>query len=505
MIGSPSKSTAIFIWGKWLPYHYARVSACVDYFSNRGINVLGVQYSSVSTDYAIEIKDHGSNFDFITPRLGNHETDFRFFRILRVWPKIIKDYNVKVVFVPSYWDWSYTISIISKAMGCHVIMMNESHAGTEKANVLKRWLKKIMLKIFDSALVGGSPHFRHFNDLGISKSKIFTGYDAIDNDLFSSISQNIKILPVSSKFTYSSYQYSDPINRFKPVNSQVQLRTIYGLPHNYFLSLGRMVEKKNLCQLICAYAAYLDCYSTSAFQDLVNAKLSNLNFDCVDIASNPKSLVIVGSGETQSLLYKMASDFNIKIIDRSIWSIQDHSSSLDTELSRINLDRSLTKQSQFNFNEVEIPAIYFYGFRQIQDNPVFYSLSKAFILPSLWEEWGLVVNEAMACSLPVLVSKTAGCSDDLVPELTDSRYNHLMDFYGDCRNDAGFEGQRLNGFVFDPYSAKSMTDALCFFDICDLLPNQHPFSSRTMGKISRTIVDHYSCENFAINAFAAQK
>ena len=513
MTGSISKSTAIFIWGKWLPYHFARVSACADYFSNRNMNVLGVQYSSVSTDYAIESQNQRLDFDFITPRLGNHETDFRLLRILRVWPNIIKDYKVKVVFVPSYWDWSYTISILSKVMGCQVIMMNESHAGTEKANVFKKMVKKIMLKLFDSALVGGSPHLRHFNNLGISKSRIFTGYDAIDNNLFSSISKSIKTLPVCLKTTYVAYQYTDPMHRFKPVVSQAQLRTIYGLPDSYYLSLGRMVEKKNLCQLICAYAAYLDCYSSSSFQHLASAKLLDFNYDCIDIALNPKSLVIVGSGETQSLLYKMASDFNINIIDRSTWPIQDHSSSFlhdeiysqDTVRSTTNYDKFATSRSKLNFNEREIPAIYFYGFRQIQDNPVFYSLAKAFILPSLWEEWGLVVNEAMACSSPVLVSRTAGCSDDLVPKLIDMRYKHLIDLYAYDKTYGGLEGQRLNGFVFDPYSSKSMTNSLCSFDICDLLPNQHPCSSHSMGEISSKIVDHYSCKNFAINAYAAQQ
>jgi glycosyltransferase involved in cell wall biosynthesis len=36
------------------------------------------------------------------------------------------------------------------------------------------------------------------------------------------------------------------------------------------------------------------------------------------------------------------------------------------------------------------------------------------VLPSLFEPWGLVVNEAMACGLPVLVSDRVGCADDLV-------------------------------------------------------------------------------------------
>ena len=48
------------------------------------------------------------------------------------------------------------------------------------------------MKRFDAALVGGEPQKRHFASLGIPADKIFTGYDAVDNDFFASRADEIR-------------------------------------------------------------------------------------------------------------------------------------------------------------------------------------------------------------------------------------------------------------------------------------------------------------------------
>jgi glycosyltransferase involved in cell wall biosynthesis len=57
------------------------------------------------------------------------------------------------------------------------------------------------------------------------------------------------------------------------------------------------------------------------------------------------------------------------------------------------------------------------GFINQQELPAWYAAADAVVLPSdARETWGLVVNEAMAAGLPVVVSDAAGCSVDLVRE-----------------------------------------------------------------------------------------
>ena len=56
------------------------------------------------------------------------------------------------------------------------------------------------------------------------------------------------------------------------------------------------------------------------------------------------------------------------------------------------------------------------GFVNQRELPEWYAAADALVLPSASETWGLVVNEAMAAGLPVVVSDGVGCAVDLVRE-----------------------------------------------------------------------------------------
>jgi glycosyltransferase involved in cell wall biosynthesis len=56
------------------------------------------------------------------------------------------------------------------------------------------------------------------------------------------------------------------------------------------------------------------------------------------------------------------------------------------------------------------------GFLNQQRIATAYAAADALVLPSRDETWGLVVNEAMACGVPAIVSDQVGCAPDLIAE-----------------------------------------------------------------------------------------
>ena len=64
----------------------------------------------------------------------------------------------------------------------------------------------------------------------------------------------------------------------------------------------------------------------------------------------------------------------------------------------------------------EIRNVVFAGFRQKQELPHYYTAADVFVFPTLGDPYGLVVDEAMACSLPIISTTEAGEICDRVDE-----------------------------------------------------------------------------------------
>jgi 1,2-diacylglycerol 3-alpha-glucosyltransferase len=109
--------------------------------------------------------------------------------------------------------------------------------------------------------------------------------------------------------------------------------------------------------------------------------------------------------------------------------------------------------------------IHFIGHKSSSELPTYYAFAGCFVLPSTREPWGLVVNEAMASGLPVIVSNRCGCVENLV-----------------------IPGR--NGFIFEPSENGELARCLHQLEMFD------DVQLAQMGTHSIEIVSNYSPENF---------
>ncbi|WP_048437960.1 glycosyltransferase family 4 protein [Caenimonas sp. SL110] len=85
----------------------------------------------------------------------------------------------------------------------------------------------------------------------------------------------------------------------------------------------------------------------------------------------------------------------------------------------------LMAQAQAQVGQAHLPVT-FAGFMNQSEITRAYAAADCLVLPSdFGETWGLVVNEAMACGLPAIVSDRVGCAQDLV---TPGETGHIFAF-----------------------------------------------------------------------------
>jgi glycosyltransferase involved in cell wall biosynthesis len=127
------------------------------------------------------------------------------------------------------------------------------------------------------------------------------------------------------------------------------------------------------------------------------------------------------------------------------------------------LNESLREQARIL---IESGAVVFTGRKNVHELPFFYAFAGCFVLPSVREPWGLVVNEAMASGLPVIVSSRCGCADDLVADGS-------------------------NGFIIDSTRISGIVEALT------RMSNLSAADRSRMGELSMRIIADYAPEIWA--------
>ena len=311
------------IFDNFGPYHIARLRA-----ASAVCDLLAVEVAGQSAVYAWEKIAASTSFRRAT--LIEHGTSDQVSRseLIQRLAGTLDSFRPAVVVVPGWASraaWGAMQWCLRERVP--MVCMSESTPWDEPRSAWKEAIKRKLVGLFGSALVGGHRHLDYLTALGMPVDRIFYGYDVVDNDFFSA--QVDLITPQAKLF-----------------------QAKFNLPPKYFLASARFIEKKNLPRLLEAYALYLASPQTA----------------------EPWSLVLLGDGVLRPALEKKVAELNLR-------------------------------------QHVLLP-----GFRQIEDLPAYYALAGAFVHASTVEPWGLVVNEAMACRLPVLVSNRCGCVHELVQE-----------------------------------------------------------------------------------------
>ncbi len=104
---------------------------------------------------------------------------------------------------------------------------------------------------------------------------------------------------------------------------------------------------------------------------------------------------------------------------KGIFDLLDAYSQLSSEIrSRIGLvfvgDGSDRRELLARTEKIAPGKIQVIGFTHREELAEIYALAECLIFPTHTDPWGLVVNEAMACGLPVIATNVAGCTLDLV-------------------------------------------------------------------------------------------
>ncbi|MEO1392661.1 MAG: glycosyltransferase family 4 protein [Cyanobacteria bacterium J06634_5] len=329
-----SKSKVAILFSSYGPYHLARVGAAASYFAEDNIEVCGVELSRSQEEYPWETDVNTATFPIHSIiKEEKLEKTSLIVLIIKLY-QMLQQINPDFIAISGYFRPTMIFTLLwCKWFRKKAILLSESTEIDSVRVVWKEFFKSRLLKWYDAALVGGSPQKRYLTGLGMPSSSIFFGYNVVGNESF---------------------------------HPQTIRKSARPIPHKYFLSINRFIQKKNLLLLLDAYADYRD-----------------------RLGSDSWDLVLCGDGELKR-------------------QIQDKIQSL--------------KLTQF---------VHLTGFIQQHEMLPYLAHAECFLHTSTHEQWGLVVNEAMAAALPVIVSERCGCCEDLVRD-------------------------GCNGFSFDPFDQQQL-------------------------------------------------
>lgn len=442
---------AAILFSNFGPYHVARIEALREALERQGIGLAAFRFTVGSDDYGWKPEDP-QGVSVVTLAQTKPVGALASLKVAVAFGRELRERKVGVVFLPTYSPLPNLLCFLAaKVAGCRTVLMTESWHGTEGASVPGKLIKHVLVRMFDSALVGGTPQTDYVVAYGMRRERVFTGYDVVDVAHFAA--QADKVRSVERGAGSMEGGTRPEAGDLKPEVGQTDA-LMRSLPERFFLNLGRFVEKKNLSTLVEAYARFV-----RASGERMRAETGNLRLEGSETTDGaaesarqpigkpaatsktrhlshatrhtPASLVLVGEGPLRGDLEGQARELGLVVRD----GVADPVASGGAE-------------------------VVFFPFQQADVTPLFFARCEAFVLPSTREEWGLVVNEAMACGAPVIVSNRVGSHFDLVRD-----------------------GQ--NGFVFVPTDAEQLARILNRFE-------DDPDLSRRLGDEGRKAIESWA-------------
>lgn len=372
---SSMSDTIVVIWSRFGPYHLARLYSLAACAEDARFSIIGLEIAQLDHyDWDVRAGADGFRRHTLFPRREYGSLPASVIRSAVV--RALEELRPNAVAVNG-WGVPETRAAIGwcRRNGVAAVLMSETKEDDRGGKRVwwKEAIKGRLVRRCGAALVGGRRQAEYLVKLGFPHERIFIGYDVVDNDYFARGAARAR-------------------------SDARRLRNRYRLPERYFFACTRFLPRKNLDGLLRAYGLYRQT--------------------CTDA---PWSLVIAGGGEGEDRLRQLAA----QLVSHTTNALPN---------GRRQPGDSLSEDHRKTL-PCAAPDVHWAGFLQYEQLPVFFGLASAFIHPALAEPWGLVVNEAAASGLPLLIARPVGAGYELL-----------------------LEGE--NGLAFDPGDIGDMARAL---------------------------------------------
>ena len=414
------------------PYHDARLRAAADVLGRSGWEVIGLETAGNDSTYAWEESEgSASGPRVVTAFPGRVHEEITAAECREGLPPLLDALQPDAVAIAG-WASPDAQACLKwcRKHGRRRIVMSETREADGRRVWWKELIKRYLISGFDGALVGGKSQRDYLVKLGMAGERIRFGYNVVDNAYFAEEAGRARrprraVTPPSGRdeieevenrrWTQMDADQTGVGNQLSKVeglkvgaaeseDSSFSIQNSKFKIQNppYFLASNRFIERKNLARLIDAYAMYVrglpsgDSSQASEVGGLSSQAQATINDEprTTNQEHPPWNLCLLGDGELKSALIAQCKRLGFHVAECAPWE-QSDSSKIQNSKSSI---------------------VYFPGFRQIEELPRFYAHAGCFVHPAFEEPWGLVINEAMACGLPVLSGNNVGAAEELVED-----------------------------------------------------------------------------------------